>query len=169
VRFSIRRSQGQVGPTQKEVNDKKTYQWQVIDLDSIFRLPLPIEVFDYKYDLLFQLGIQNHDLPILVPAENQTYKWEKGKLTAISMGGGLNIFLSPLSKIECTLRYQNPLSRSANLPRNQKFIFDGFLIWSYKFTSQFFADVAWYGQWANFKDEQTLFQSSVGLGIGYLF
>lgn len=152
------------------------YNWKTMSAEMLYQP---------KNTWLWRLGIQQHQLPFIIPLAANSIEVRESNLTAASVGVEYRKLTRGNVRVEATLKYQYPISSSANVGTSfhlkPKLTFDGSLGAAYEVRKNYFLGVYWYGQYhsyafdyrtssgGSFSGSQNLFFSNLELRMGVEF
>lgn len=158
------------------------YEWKALSAETIYR---PGSASDTKKSQwLWKLGVQQHEMPFIVPLSANSIKISSNNMTALTAGLEYRKITSKNLRLETMLRYQLPLASSseegASFSLSPELTFDGSVGAAYELTPHVFLGVYWYGQYHSYKfdykhnansfsGDQSLFYSNFDLRLGVEF
>lgn len=158
------------------------YEWKTLSAETIFRPSSATEA--QKSEWLWRLGLQQHEMPFIVPLTANSIKVSSNSMTALSAGVEYKKLTKKNIRIETLLRYQHPIASSSEVGSSfnlsPQFTFDGSVGAAYQLRSSAFLGVYWCGQYHSYKfdytnnsnsfsGKQSLFNSNVDLRLGVEF
>lgn len=169
----------------RQVTEK--FKWKIFSVEYLKTYGKDLNLFDYKDELYFRIGIQSHEFFTVIPVSaNST---EVSILTTgmnnASIGFEYKFFTRPRGRAEFLMRYQYPFSSSSNTSGDDFqvtpiFSFDGSLGYVYKIDDHLTLGSYWFGQWqsynfsyrrqnSSYEGSQQFFNSSVDIRLGLEF
>jgi hypothetical protein len=159
------------------------YAWKTMSAEILYR-PTNFDA-GKKSEWLWRAGVQQHEMPFIVPLTANSISIEKNSMTALSAGVEFRKFTRKRVRVEAMLRYQQPISSSADVGTSfevkPKLNFDGSLGAAYELKPNMFLGAYWSGQYSSFKFDykntggtsfsgsQNLFMTNFDIRLGMEF
>jgi hypothetical protein len=150
--LAYRNSPGEVSGGSSIKVSNGSYSWKTMSAEILYR---PTN-FDEKKksEWLWRLGVQQHQMPFLIPLAANSLSVGKNSMTSLSAGVEYRKFTSKKVRVEAMLRYQQPISSSAeggtSFDVKPKLNFDGSFGAAYELKPNMFLGAYWSGQCSNF-------------------
>jgi hypothetical protein len=182
LNLSYRDTPGEAKSSQTMTVNNGDYHWKTIGVEVLVRSEKNVAS---KQDLNFRLGIQQTQLPFLVPINAASINMTEASITNLTLGFEYKKLLREKFRFEWMLRYQQPIASSGEvgetLTVKPRLTFDTSIGTAYEFSKNIYLGVYWYNQYQKFNFDynnnagvaftgsQTTFFSTFDLRLGVEF